>query len=462
MIFGIDRAEKSSRTALIDSASGVSLPYEELASRIESRANALANQRLFFLFCRNDIQTVEWYCAALNSGAPVALLDANLAPELMQPLLAAYQPDLVFHPTASLADSYRKASVEGLWESTTDAPLTHADLGLLLSTSGSTGNPKFVRLTQRNVVANAESINTALSIGPDDRAIASLPLHYSYGLSVLNTHLLAGASVVLTTSGLTDPLFWRAIRDYQCTSLAGVPYSYQILQRLGLDKMDVPGISTLTQAGGKLDDKLVMFFWERMKARSGRFFVMYGQTEATARIAVMPEGALPEKLGSAGVVIAGGRLEVTGEDGKVCEPDEEGELVYSGPNVMLGYALNRQELTRGDDSRGVLRTGDKAKLDRDGYVFILGRMRREAKVFGLRLNLDDIEAQVRPYGPVAAIATGQIVRIFCEFDNDIYGHLRQELASRLRIHQQAFEFVQVPALPLKANGKIDYQQLGQQ
>jgi acyl-coenzyme A synthetase/AMP-(fatty) acid ligase len=241
-----------------------------------------------------------------------------------------------------------------------------------------------------------------------------------------------------------------------------VPYSYQILQRLGLDKMDVPSISTLTQAGGKLDDKLVTVFWERMKARSGRFFVMYGQTEATARIAVMPEDALPEKLGSAGIAIAGGRLQVAREDGIPGEPDVEGELVYSGPNVMLGYALNRQDLTRGDDHRGVLRTGDKARLDSDGYVYILGRMRREAKVFGLRLNLDDIEAQVRPYGPAAAIAAGQTIRIFCEFDNGVYGHLRQELATRLRIHQQAFEFVQVPALPLKANGKIDYQQLGQQ
>lgn len=462
MIFGIDETDKSNRTALIDAASGACLRYEELAARIESRANALSNRRLFFLFCRNDITTVEWYCAALNSGAPVALLDANLAPELVQPLLVAYQPDLVFHPTSAPAGSYHEGSVKGLWESQTETSLTHPDLGLLLSTSGSTGNPKFVRLTQRNVTANAESINAALAIEPADRAIASLPLHYSYGLSVLNTHLLAGASVVLTARGLTDPLFWRAVRDHHCTSLAGVPYSYQILQRLGLDKMDVPSISTLTQAGGKLDDKLVTVFWERMKARSGRFFVMYGQTEATARIAVMPEDALPEKLGSAGIAIAGGRLQVAREDGIPGEPDVEGELVYSGPNVMLGYALNRQDLTRGDDHRGVLRTGDKARLDSDGYVYILGRMRREAKVFGLRLNLDDIEAQVRPYGPAAAIAAGQTIRIFCEFDNGVYGHLRQELATRLRIHQQAFEFVQVPALPLKANGKIDYQQLGQQ
>jgi acyl-CoA synthetase (AMP-forming)/AMP-acid ligase II len=462
MIFGIDQAEKSNRTALIDAASGMSMRYEELAAGIEARANTLSKQRLFFLFCRNDLATVEWYCAALSTGAPVALLDANLAPELVQPLLVAYQPDLVFHPSLAPEGPYRKGSVEGLWESETESPLTHPDLALLLSTSGSTGNPKFVRLTRRNVTANAESINAALAIQPDERAIASLPLHYSYGLSVLNTHLLAGACLVLTVSGLTDPMFWRAVREHRCTSLAGVPYSYQILQRLGLHKMDVPTISTLTQAGGKLDDKLVMAFWERMKERSGRFFVMYGQTEATARIAVMPDGALPEKIGSAGVPIAGGRVQIVGPDSMLCEPGCQGELLYQGPNVMLGYALSRQDLTRGDECRGVLQTGDKARLDRDGYVFILGRMRREAKVFGLRLNLDDIEAQVRSYGPAAAIAAGQTIRIFCEFDDGIYSHLRQELATRLRIHQQAFEFVQVPALPLKANGKIDYQQLGQQ
>jgi long-chain acyl-CoA synthetase len=180
-------------------------------------------------------------------------------------------------------------------------------LSLLLSTSGTTGSPKFVRLSESNLVSNAESIARYLELGPGERSMAHLPLHYSYGLSVLNSHLRAGATVVLSRAGLLQPAFWRVMAQERCTSLAGVPYTFSMLTRLRFERMSLPCLRTLTSAGGALDMASVLRYDSLMKGRAGRLFVMYGQTEATARMSYLPPECLPEKAGSVGVAIPGGR-----------------------------------------------------------------------------------------------------------------------------------------------------------
>ena len=300
--------------------------------------------------------------------------------------------------------------------------------------------------------SNARSICIGLGITPEDVPITSLPFHYSYGLSVLNSHLLAGASIVVSNAGLMTPDFWNAVRSRQCTSWAGVPYSYQILKRLDLDKLNVPSLNTLTQAGGRLHVDLVAHFHARMTSRGGRFFVMYGQTEATARISILQSHLLPERLGSAGQAIAGGTLSV--------DP-ETSEIVYRGPNVMMGYAESRQDLALGDVMGGVLPTGDLGYLDADGCLFLTGRRKRDAKVFGLRLNMDEVEEMLRAHGPTAVVAGNEKLVIYCEHgDADAFIAYRRDLSARLKLHVGAFEFHRVDQLPLNANGKIDYPKLG--
>jgi acyl-coenzyme A synthetase/AMP-(fatty) acid ligase len=216
--------------------------------------------------------------------------------------------------------------------------------------------------------------------------VAHLPLYYSYGLSVLNSHLLAGASIFLTSSGLVSPTFWEAIRRYRADSFSGVPYTYQMLRRLGLDQVNAPTLRIMTQAGGKLDTENIAYFHGRMRERKGTFWVMYGQTEATARMAILPSDELPRKLGSAGLAIPGGALSILSENGETAaSPDSEGELVYTGPNVMLGYANERADLAKGDELKWRLYTGDRARLDAGGFVHILGRTKRDAKVSGCEL-----------------------------------------------------------------------------
>ncbi len=464
MIFSIDDRDRRNRIALIDGAADESWTYGKLSDEVSRRRDSLADaeKRLLFLFCRNDLASVSSYLAAMEAGHAVALLNDQVDGQLAANLISLYRPDWVLASLPVDQAEYESPGTAGFWRRRRldSAPLHH-DLTLLLSTSGSTGSPKFVRLRRDNVEANAESIRQALTISDQDVPVAHLPIHYSYGLSVVNSHLLAGAAIVLTREGLVSQAFWEVIRRYRVDSFSGVPYIYQMLRRLGLDKVDAPTLRVMTQAGGKLDTGNIAHFHERMIERQGGFFVMYGQTEATARISILPSIDLPRKLGSAGRAIPGGVIRVHDQNGDpVTDPDIEGELVYTGPNVMLGYATGREDLAKGDELGGCLFTGDRARLDAEGYVFILGRSKRDAKLFGLRINLDELEAFVKRDGPAAVVASSDRVVVFCEFGTEAtHGKIRAALAAKLKIHHSAFEFRRVDSLPTKETGKINYEEL---
>lgn len=444
------------RPALIEAAGGRAVGYTELADRAATAAAAFAaeGRSLTFLTARNDIATVVAYLALVEAGEAVALLDAKLDSALYDDLIARYRPRRLvssvpppgrtFTPAAGLPDVFVAVPDEA------DATPAHPDTALLLSTSGSTGSPKFVRLARSAVEANARQIAQALALDPDDRPITSLPPAYSYGLSVINSHLSVGATIVLSSESVITPAFWAEAAAHGVTSLAGVPYTYQMLRRLDLAALAPPSLRVLTQAGGRLDETLVDWFRRFIEARGGHMYVMYGQTEATARIAVVPAGDLARKLGSAGRALPDGRITVG--------PD--GEVVYAGPNVMQGYAVERADLTAGDELHGVLATGDLGRLDDEGFLYVTGRSKRIAKVFGLRVNLDEIEARVRREGPAAAVGYADRVVVFCEFGDDAaLSTLRLALAHEYKIHHRGFDLRRVERLARTANGKIDYRAL---
>jgi len=463
MLFEIDAADRQARMALIEAASGRSWTFRDLSFEVAQRVRILGGSGagLLFLFCRNDLDSVAWYIAAIEAGKTVALLNGRLDRELANNLVSLYKPDMILGISPWEGSDYKQEG-EGLWRrGAADDLQLFPNLALLLSTSGSTGSPKFVRLTRANVEANARSILEALRINPDHRPIAHLPLYYSYGLSVVNSHLAAGATTILAESALISVDFWSAVRRNEVNSFSGVPYTYQTLKRLGLDKLNVPQLRIMTQAGGRLDPSNISWFHEKMRERGGEFWTMYGQTEATARIAILEPDQLPARLGFAGCAIPSGRLSILTDSGQITtDANVEGELVYEGPNVMLGYALNRQDLAKGDELGGQLFTGDRAVLDDDGFVRILGRVKRDAKVFGLRINLDEIEALVRPKGPVAALAGSDRIVLFCEFGDAVqHAALGAELASKLGIHHSAFDFRHITKLPTRDTGKIAYETL---
>ncbi len=406
------------------------------------------------------------YLAALRARRAIALVDPA---RQLHALVAGLRPAAVLgaDPLVAPPRAYATAELgDPAWvRRDPDGVTPHPDLAVLLPTSGSTGNPRFVRLSRSALVANAEAIATVLDIGGGDVAPTSLPLHYSYGLSVLNSHLLRGATVVVESSGLLSRSFWRAVDAHGITSLAGVPHHHELLRRLRFDPVRHPTLRTLTQAGGALAPKLVTDQHDAMATVGGRFFVMYGQTEAAPRMATLPSELLPAKPGSVGPALPGGRFTIrTPEGTETTAPGVSGEIVYRGPNVMLGYAGTEAELARGDDCHGVLATGDLGHLDADGCLYVTGRLARIGKVFGHRVSLDDLEQLVRSAGlglaAVGAVTAADRVALYVEgADRPTVAAAAQALAERLRMHVSGFDVRGIAHLPLLTSGKIDYRAL---
>ena len=289
-------------TAVIDARAGMQWTYAEVrrdVARFQASLPPVGRKSLGLLTCQNRYECLVAYLAALNAGCALILVDATLNVDLLLGLLETYGPDWILAFQIEIAlKGYRKAAggEPGLLErSLPQNLLLHPELSLLLSTSGSTGSPKLVRLTAKNVAANAKSIARYLSLTSGERPITSLPMSYSYGLSVINSHLHVGATIVFTDDGVLRREFWDAIDRYGCTSFAGVPYTYQMLLQTGLLKKKGASLKMLTQAGGRLEERYIQQMYELALARDWKFYVMYGQTEATARISYVPFERLAEK-----------------------------------------------------------------------------------------------------------------------------------------------------------------------
>lgn len=400
--FALGLAAHGDRTAVITADGRVS--YTQLAARVDAMAGRLGSERrLVMLVGANTLDALVTHLAALAAGHPVLLVPGD-HDEAVQSLIDAYDPDVVAHPGDGgwTLDERRPASAHEL----------HPDLALLLSTSGSTGSPKLVRLSHENLQANAESIADYLAIRDTDRAATSLPLHYCYGLSVVHSHLLRGAGLILTDLSVADTCFWELFRTGGGTSFAGVPYTFDLLDRVGFDTMELPRLRYVTQAGGRLAPDRVRQYAAMGRTRGWELFVMYGQTEATARMAYLPPHLAETHPEAAGIPVPGGSFRLQplpvrpeGTQPEAAQPDENaGELIYSGPNVMLGYAHSPDDLRLGRTVHE-LHTGDTARRTPDGLYEITGRLSRFTKILGLRIDPQQIEAMLAR-GGVAALCTG--------------------------------------------------------
>jgi long-chain acyl-CoA synthetase len=442
---------------LVDAAAGQVWTQQELAELVHSTAEPLmtGERELVFCLCSGrDLASVVGYLSAVRAGHAVAMLDGRVPADLTEALIDRYRPAFVLQPTDSPAPSVRTGPDAG-------RGAVAEELLVLLSTSGTTGSPKLARLSVRNIEAHTDSIVEYLEIDEHERAVQSLPIHFSYGLSVLNTHLATGASVILTPHSIMRPEFWADAERWQATSFSGVPYSYAILERAGLLHTAMPdSMRTLTQSGGRLAPESIIKLHHLMSERGGRLFVMYGQTESTARMSYVPPEALPEKAHTVGVPIPGGSLSIRSGAGQAAEPDVEGEVIYRGPNVMLGYAEHREDLALGDQLNGILHTGDLGVIDTDGFLRLTGRTKRIAKIYGLRVSLDEIEAAANTYGLVAAVDGGDQIVLWrlsgAELSADA---LRIDLAQRFNLKSQAFAVHDLDELPLTGRGKVDYDAL---
>ena len=420
------------------------ITYAELSERVaEARGRLGSERRLVLLAASNHPDAVVLYLAALVGRHPLILVNAGNR-DALRSIVDAYDPDVVAEPNGH----------DGPWEIRGRRDRArhelHPELALLLSTSGSTGSPKLVRLSRANLETNAESIASFLTITDTDRAVTSLPMAYCYGLSVINSHLHRGASVILTERSVIDPEFWEVFRRSRASSFAGVPYTFDLLDRVGFASMALPHLRYVTQAGGRLDPSRVRQYAELGHRRGWEFYAMYGQTEATARMTYLPPALATTRPESIGVPVPGGSIRIDPAPGAA---GDTGELVYRGANVMLGYAEGAADLALGR-TIDELRTGDLARRGADGMYEIVGRRGQFLKIAGLRVDPRSVERIIDRKGTAAcAVGTDEQLVVFVEPDApaDLHDLIREAIC----LPTSAVRVVTLPQLPRLPNGKLD-------
>ncbi len=455
----------STQTALIDDE-GNSVSYEDLSSKSKSLIKNFEPNRkcLVFCLCSNTIGSVVGYTSFLNGHFVPLLLGSNIDTNLLFNLIEAYRPEYLYSPENQkdkfndFVEVYGADGYSLLATGYKDDYQINNDLALLLTTSGSTGSPKFVRQSYENIKANTDSIIKYLELDSTERPITTLPMNYTYGLSIINTHLSVGATMLLTDKSLIQKEFWQFLKEREATSFGGVPYTYEMLDKLRFYKMDLPYLRTMTQAGGKLIPELHEKFAKYAKENGKKFVVMYGQCEATARMGYLPAEKALEKKGSMGIAIPGGTFKLIDADGEeIHAPHTTGELVYKGANVTLGYAEQSADLAKGDERHGILQTGDMAQFDEDGFYYIVGRKKRFLKIYGNRVNLDEMERLIKGEFEVEVACAGVDDHMYIFLtDKEVSSHVKDYVVKTTKLNPAAFNVKIIDEIPKNDSGKTKY------
>lgn len=461
-----DLCKYESNVAIVDEY-GTMLTYRELGKFENDLYKAIGHRCHIFIICDNAIGAMVGYVSFVNRGIVPFMLSAGIERDMLENLISIYRPMYIWLPSDMIGDFYGYEKIYSklgytLIKNPAGKQVTLYDkLALLLTTSGSTGSPKFVRQSYKNIKTNTESIIEYLKLDSTERAITTLPMNYTYGLSIINTHLYVGATVLLTKKRIMYKEFWDFFKTQEATSFGGVPYTYEMLDKLHFYKMNIPSLRTMTQAGGKLTPELHARFAEYAQETGRNFVVMYGQCEATARMGYLPANRAVEKKGSMGVVIPGGKFKLIDADGNEIEkPHITGELVYEGDNVTLGYAEKMEDLEKGDERGGILVTGDMATFDEDGYYYIVGRKKRFLKIYGNRVNLDEMDRMIKGKFEVD-VACGGIddhMYIFLT-DGSRANGIRKFASDKTGLNLGAFTVKVIDEIPKNGAGKTQYKEL---
>jgi long-chain acyl-CoA synthetase len=471
------RGKEPSKKALLLSEGEFS--YGEISQAVENGARGLISGGLrrgdrVLLLAENNRFWVVTYLSALRAGMVCVPLPTSLTESELQHIISVTQPARAF-VQVRFAGKYAQqlAGTQVITDGdlppggATDVPLPDTapdDLAALMFTSGSTGKPRGVMVSHRNIVANTESIIAALRLSADDRVMAVLPFHYCFGTSLLHTHFAVGGSVVVDRRFLFPEVVLRRMRDTECTGFAGVPSHYQILLRKSsIRKLEFPRLRYVQQAGGHLAPAFVR---ELRTALPGKqIFIMYGQTEATARLTTLPAEMLDCKPGSIGMPIPGVNLRLLDAQGNPVPPGEVGEIVAAGDNITQGYWLDPEE-TKATFRDGHLHTGDFATQDQDGYFYIVDRGKDFLKCGGRRVSSQQLEDVLLEYEGVLEAAVigipddilGEAVKAFIvpraektpDLEACVLAFCNQHMAPAFRPKQ----IIVLPSLPKNSSGKV--------
>lgn len=456
-----DLKRYGSNIAMIDDK-GNKVTYAELDEIQKTIASAISsggNERtLIFIICSNSIECIEGYAACLNNHIVPFMISPNMPENIFDNLCKSYLPQYIWMPimktiigkTVYHYKGYKLVKIHNHRVAIND------DLALLLSTSGTTGSRKTVRISYKNIETNTQDIVSALSINENDRAVTMLPMHYTYGLSVINTHLYVGARLLVTDKKTISSKFWDFFNENKGTSLSGVAYTYKMLMKMGFDKWKLPYLKKITQAGERLSPDVYLYLSEMSEKRNIDFQPMYGQTEATARISVMPKGMAKYKIGSVGLPLDSGSIELVDEMGYIIQKrNTKGRLIYKGANVAMGYAFGREELAAGDVWKGRLDTGDYAYVDEEGYIFIVWRNDEYVKVCGNRISLQELEMLLeKQFSAGEFCAKYSEGKLILECTEKNIGMVAEWICNVTGLNHNMIEIKYYNELPLSDTGKV--------
>ena len=463
MIFDIDKKFASSMAAIDDA--GGQLTYGELVNLRGEISSVLPERELVFCLCENKVGALAGFLSLYDCKDVCLLLSAHIDKALLKVLDDTYGPSYYWMPQAMVDESgYEKVydyKEFVLCKTGKKAPAMHPNLSMLMTTSGTTGSPKLVRHKYGNIESNAKNVAKIFGWTPEERGIIDLPMQYTMGLNVINSHLYAGATVLLIEANLMSPKYWNFIKEQKGSNFTGVPFSYEILNRLRFQRMDLPNLTTLAEGGGKLSDTLFTAFANYAVEKDKRFFATFGTTETSARLAFLPPEQAANHIGSIGHAIPEGKLILVDENGdEITDADVEGELRYEGPNVTMGYGTCVEDLTKGDEFCGAYETGDLAKKDADGFFYIVGRKKRFLKLFGLRVSLDQSERIISEHFGIECACTGDDTKMKIYITKpEQKEEVKSLISNKTGLISNSFEVIIVDAIPRFESGKINYREL---
>lgn len=428
--------------------------YRELTEKSREFETIIEKGSLVLCKNKSSFESIAFYVASLSKGFKCILMSPDTNALTTKEIQHRYKAEYI------VTENTQSERIEILRMKNSESKIAN-NIALLMPTSGSTGSPKMVIQTYKNIYSNMLSILEYLPINENDRMITNLPMFYTYGLSCINTHLHAGAEIIVENRSITTRGFWETYAKYKPTSFSGVPYNYEVINRLGMDLLFTNELKYITQAGGKMSIELTKSIAERAEQRGTSVYIMYGQTEATARMAYLPPEELTRKIGSIGKAIPGGEINISKNDRYIYNGHECGELEYTGNNVTPGYAQTRKDLISEATDKNILKTGDIGYKDKDGFYYIIARKSRIAKINGERIDLDYISNAIENIVKCncAVITNDRILGVFLENGDHDTRKLKEFLKSQYGIKTRDIKIKTMSYLPRTQTGKINYKEL---
>lgn len=423
----------------------------KIRKKIIEVSKAVKNNAIYTIKASNSIEFIIWYLAALTGNFKLIILPEYLDDTKMDSIAKKFKVNGIIKNVSFNADlDQMEWSINNLFIESNYMK----NLKLLITTSGSLANPKFVMLSQKNILNNTQDIMKRLPISNKDKLITTLPLNYVYGLSLLNTHVYAGATVVLNDDSVMAKNFWNKLNIYKISTFGVVPTQFAALLKVNELLNNAESIKYITQAGGGITIEEIQNFLNLTKSKIP-LYKMYGQTEATARISILDFKDLKNKIGSVGKPLDSLKVEIKKTKAeKVNQKNEVGDIIVKGDNVFLGYATNYKDLVRKIEKNRALNTGDMGYIDPDGYLYVLGRKDRTIKLDGFRINLDDLESELqRDFNVDLVEYHNNSIYLFCIkklIDNDIL-----QISKKYNISKSRLIFKKIDEIPLLENNKVN-------